>query len=91
MVQPGWQTRFSRTALLVLLTAVATACTRVPEIEDRLTPDLRGADYPALMPLEQSVPPLPAPEEESLRLERQLDARSARLKARAEALRRAQF
>jgi hypothetical protein len=77
-------------ALLIVLAAASPACTRVPEIEDRLTPDLKGADYPALLPLDEGVPPLPTPQEQSAELEQQLDARSARLKARAEALRRAQ-
>ncbi|MEL0436121.1 hypothetical protein [Phycobacter sp. K97] len=81
--------RFTTSALLIVLAAACGACTRVPEIEGRLTADLRDADYPDLLPLDQGLAPLPAPQDQSRELEEQLDARSARLKARAEALRRA--
>ncbi len=83
------QRLFSMPALIILLAAACTACTRVPEIEDRLTADLRGTPYPDLLPLDQSLAPLPTPQDQSRDLEEQLDARSARLKARADALRRA--
>ncbi len=81
--------RLALTSVLVLLAVMATGCTRVPEIEDRLTADLRAADYPDLVPLDKALLPMPSPTEQSITLEQQLDARSARLKARAEALRRA--
>lgn len=81
--------RFLKPALLVVMAAACAACTRVPEIEDRLTTDMRDAAYPALLPLDDGLPTLPTPQDQSAELEEQLEARSARLKARAEALRRA--
>ncbi|MFV1462992.1 MULTISPECIES: hypothetical protein [unclassified Phaeobacter] len=80
------------TMRLTLLTAAVLlcGCARVPELEDRLTPDLRGADYPALVPLEQALTPETPPAEESKALQQTLEARAARLQARADALRAAQ-
>ncbi len=69
-----------------LLALTATACTRVPELEDQLNADLRSSDYPTLVPLDQAVQPLPLPGTQSKELERQLAARSARLQNRARAL-----
>ena len=70
--------------------AVASACVRVPELEDRLTPDLRGTAYPDLIPLESALATSPAPAKESQAIEQSLEARAARLQARADALRNAQ-
>ncbi|UWQ27624.1 hypothetical protein K3557_12490 [Leisingera sp. M523] len=72
------------TCLLVM--ATAAACTRVPELEDRLTPDLRGAGYPDLLPLDDALEPLDPPQQASADLQDELDARSDRLKRRAEAV-----
>ena len=74
------------TTCACILTLTATACTRVPELEDQLTPDLRSTDYPVLVPLEHAVAPLPLPATQSAELEQQLLARSARLQNRAKAL-----
>ena len=71
--------------------ALAAACTRVPELEDRLTADLRGAPYPDLVPLEGALEPLPPPRQKAQALEQQLNARSTRLQRRAEALRAAEL
>jgi hypothetical protein len=67
-----------------------TQCTHEPELSNQVTPDLRNADYPDLLPLEGLLPPLPAPETQSAELEQELKARSSNLERRAEALRRAQ-
>ncbi|MDE4274328.1 hypothetical protein PXK47_08395 [Phaeobacter gallaeciensis] len=82
-------THISFLGLLSAAIAVA-ACTRVPEIEDRLSPDMRSASYPPLLPVDQLVTPLPVPEEQSSDLEQEMAARTARLQARAEELRKAQ-
>lgn len=84
--------RFAHLTLFALLpmVVVAAACTRVPEIEDRLSPDMRSANYPPLLPVDQLVTPLPVPEEQSSDLEQEMAARTARLQARAEELRNAQ-
>jgi len=76
---------------LILVMAAAAACTRVPELEDRLTPDLRDADYPVLLPLDDALEPLDPPQQAGEELQEELDARSARLKRRAEALKNAEF
>ncbi|NIZ59637.1 hypothetical protein DL239_01460 [Sedimentitalea sp. CY04] len=76
----------SLTTCACVLTLMATACTRVPELEDQLTPDLKSADYPDLIPLEQALAPLPLPETQSAELEQQLLSRSASLQQRARAL-----
>ena len=62
------------------------ACTRIPELEDKLSVDLRNSDYPTLVPLDQALAPLPLPDAQSEELEQELAARSARLKNRADAL-----
>ncbi|MEW2911363.1 hypothetical protein [Leisingera sp. JC11] len=80
----------TRIALILTVTAAA-ACTRVPELEDRLTPDLRGADYPRLLPLDDALEPLDPPQQASQELQDELDARSARLKRRAEAVKNAEL
>lgn len=76
---------------LILTAAAATACTRVPELEDRLTPDLRGAAYPKLLPLDGALEPLDPPQLAGQDLQDELDARSARLKRRAEAVKNAEL
>ncbi|ATG42748.1 hypothetical protein PhaeoP18_00777 [Phaeobacter piscinae] len=81
---------YSRLFPLLAAAALISACARVPELEDRLTPDLRGADYPALVPLEDALQPRTPAAEESKALEDTLDARAARLQARADRLRAAQ-
>ncbi|QDI75157.1 MULTISPECIES: hypothetical protein [Leisingera] len=75
----------------LLAVAGAAACTRVPELEDRLTPDLRNAGYPRLLPLDDAVAPLPPPQQASQELQQELDARSARLQRRAAAVKNAEF
>lgn len=85
------QTAARNGILLAAAVAAASACTRVPELEDRLTPDLRGAGYPTLLPLDTALQPLPPPAVASRQLEHELNARGARLQRRAEALRNAEF
>lgn len=65
---------------------LAAACSNVPELEEGITPDLRKAAYPDLVPLENLLEPLPAPAEQSTETQARLDARAARLRARAAAL-----
>jgi len=64
----------------------ATACTNVPELKDRITPDVHTQAYPALIPLEQAFEPQEDPGKVSQKLEETLNARAARLRARAAAL-----
>ncbi len=73
---------------------LGTACSRVPDIENQLTKDLRNAPYPALLPLNSvfATPDTPAasPAQQGAALEQDLSARAARLRARAAALNAAQ-
>jgi len=68
--------------------AALAGCSKSPELNNQLTPDLRNADYPPLLPIEDLAPLLPAPASESTQLEDNLNARSNNLQRRAEALRR---
>ncbi|MBE1282625.1 MAG: hypothetical protein GJ676_04865 [Rhodobacteraceae bacterium] len=79
--------RTTLTIFSVLCAAVlATACTRVPEIEAQISPELKKASYPTLQPLDQSVVPLPSPQQAGQEIQDNLNARRDRLKRRAAAL-----
>lgn len=65
------------------------SCTRVPEIDEKITPDLKSAAYPDLIPLNGEFEPHATPSEESEKLEASLKARSAAAQRRADALRAA--
>lgn len=75
--------RLLKTCAVLLL---AAACSNVPELEEGITPDLRRVDYPELVPIDALIAPLPAPAGQSGEIQAELDARAARLKARAQAL-----
>ena len=85
-MQPG---RLPLSFALVCATAIAvvTGCTRVPEIEERVSDDLRSAPYPALIPLHSALEPLPSATEAGASLEEALNARRDRLQRRADRLR----
>ncbi len=70
----------------LLFLAATAACTNVPELEEGITPDLRRAPYPDLVPLDGLLEPRPAPEAQAAETQASLDARAARLQARAAAL-----
>ncbi|NIZ13457.1 hypothetical protein HCZ87_08660 [Phaeobacter sp. HF9A] len=72
---------------LGLLLCTAAGCTRVPQLENRISPELRNQPYPKLLPLDSALAQQPLPEEETAALTQDLDARAARLRRRAEALR----
>ncbi|GHG90352.1 hypothetical protein [Pseudodonghicola xiamenensis] len=77
---------FAQIALLAALTAAAN-CTPVPELEDSVTPDLRAAPYPTLIPLEPALAQNPPEPQKAEALEQQMQARQNRLNARAQRLR----
>jgi len=70
----------------LLLLAAATACTPVPELDETVSDDLRAAPYPALIPLEPALAAGAAEPQRAEDLERQMTARQARLRARAQRL-----
>lgn len=74
--------------IAVGLVAGLGACSRVPEIENQLTEDLRAQPYPKLLPLATAVPAQTPPAAAAAPVQEDLDARARRLKARAAALRK---
>lgn len=72
--------------LFLILPLFCVACTNVPELDDKLTPQLRNAQYPKLVPLHETLGPPVSPRDEAAELEEQLNARVASLQARAQRL-----
>ncbi|WP_425043999.1 hypothetical protein [Primorskyibacter sp. S87] len=68
------------------LFVVLAACTNVPELQERLTDDLRNAKYPALVPLDQALKAQSPKGDEAQELEDSLTARRDGLQNRAKAL-----
>lgn len=78
--------RLTAAGLFTALALSVTACSRVPELENQLSADLRSQPYPQLLPLGSALAAEPLPEVESAALDQDLTARAALLKRRAEAL-----
>ncbi|NVL00596.1 hypothetical protein KQ247_17565 [Ruegeria pomeroyi] len=79
----------SRTALFPLLLLMAAACTQVPELNERIGPDLRTAAFPKLVPLDEALGPPVDPEGEARAVQEALEARRAALAGRARRLQQA--
>ncbi|SCZ64437.1 hypothetical protein SAMN04488118_105241 [Epibacterium ulvae] len=66
------------------------ACSNVPELDDQISPALRDADFPTLLPLDTALNatglPNVTPAAEGKAVQDDLAARAARLRARAAAL-----
>lgn len=77
--------RFARlpAALALAGLVAASGCAHVPELDARISPQLQSAPYPALLPLDTALEPLPSPQQASDRIESALAGRRDRLKARA--------
>jgi hypothetical protein len=71
-------------ALAMLLPA---ACTQFPALDSRATPEMQAADYPALVPIDPLLAKATAGQVNTTQTEQVLDARVARLQARAAGLR----
>ncbi len=41
--------------LIAALALAAASCSRFPELERRISPEARAADYPALLPLDEAL------------------------------------
>lgn len=67
---------------------VLAGCTQVPELGAVVAPDLRAADYPALIPLGPDLRAAVDPGAEAEAASRALEARRDRLRRRAERLAR---
>lgn len=61
-------------------------CAEVPQLDDIITPELERADFPALVPLETLLVPLPGPADRADTLRSDLLARRDRLQDRARRL-----
>lgn len=72
--------------LALCLLPVLAACTQVPELKETVTPTLRNADYPPLLPLDQALGAPVLPQEQAQEVTQQLEARRDSLKRRAAAL-----
>lgn len=72
--------------LVAILMVTLAACTQVPELNERVAPDLRDAPYPPLIPLEAALAWPVAPAGTAEQLEQSLAGRRDGLKARARAL-----
>jgi hypothetical protein len=64
-----------------------SACTQFPALDRTITPSLENADYPALEPTEQLLARAKAGRVDPIQTETTLNARVARLRSRANALR----
>ncbi|SEF96336.1 hypothetical protein [Jhaorihella thermophila] len=84
--QPVNAARLGRAGLALVWIGLAAGCAQIPELAASINEDLRDSRYPALVPIDRAVVPLPAPEEEASELQSELDARRARLRRRAEAM-----
>lgn len=75
--------------LCLISLSLITACTQVPELDERIGPELQGKPFPKLVPLEQTLGPPADPEDEAKKLAANLDGRRAALEAKAQRLRQA--
>lgn len=73
-------------AITLVALSGAAACTRVPELESKVTPQMRAAPFPELIPLEERLGPALDPSREAQDLNEQLNARSQALQNRARQL-----
>lgn len=65
------------------LAVVLSACVDIPELGDRVAPDLRDAPFPQLLPIDVILDQTPAPQEQAVEVQNDLAARVAALRARA--------
>ncbi|MDK3075456.1 hypothetical protein QO034_20485 [Sedimentitalea sp. JM2-8] len=78
--------RFSpRFACLLALPFVA-GCANVPDLASTVPASLEDADYPALVPIETLLVPLPAPRDQSDDIRASLESRRDSLRVRADRL-----
>ncbi|SFT49439.1 hypothetical protein SAMN05216236_102194 [Sedimentitalea nanhaiensis] len=79
----------TRTALISALIAVClTGCGRAPELDATIPDGLRTADFPALVPIETLIDPLPGSLEQSEIELQKLQIRHENLRSRANRLNR---
>ncbi|KIC46149.1 hypothetical protein RA29_20190 [Tateyamaria sp. ANG-S1] len=74
-----------RAPAALLLFALA-ACTQFPELDDAVSPDVAGSDFPALLPLEPLLAGTAPIVGDPIQTSESLEARIEALRARARAL-----
>ncbi|AXI44400.1 hypothetical protein C1J02_14235 [Sulfitobacter sp. SK011] len=79
-----WRASFCSLSLALL---ALSACTQFPALDRTITPALENADYPALVPLDPLLASATAGRVDAVQTEAALNARVARLRARAARLR----
>lgn len=85
--RPARTGRRARGPVAALAVAAALAgCANVPDLDARIPASVQSAPYPALLPLETALAPLPAPQDAAGQLETALAGRRDSLKARASRL-----
>ena len=72
---------------LTLALGGLTACTQFPELDRAITPELKEADYPALVPVEPLLTRATEGRVDPVTTQSNLEGRVARLRARAALLR----
>lgn len=72
---------------LALITATAAGCTQFPQLDHTQSDTLRGADYPALVPIEPILAGVETPTTDAATEEAALTSRLAGLRARANRIR----
>jgi hypothetical protein len=79
-----WRASFCSLSLALL---ALSACTQFPALDRTITPALENADYPALVPLDPLLASATVGRVDTVQTEAALNARVARLRARAARLR----
>lgn len=79
--------RTRRLWILPCAALVLGACTQFPALDRTLTPELVGADYPALVPVEPLLATASAGRVDPVQTQAGLEGRVSRLRARAARLR----
>jgi hypothetical protein len=76
-----------RAHIALLVTAGLAACTQFPDLDRTISPEVASADYPALVPLEPLLAAAIVGRVDARQTQAELEARVARLRARATRLR----
>jgi hypothetical protein len=76
-----------RAHIALLVTAGLAACTQFPDLDRTISPEVASADYPALVPLEPLLAAAIVGRVDADQTQAELEARVARLRARATRLR----
>ncbi len=83
----SYQTHPLRSVIMCIATGCAlTGCTNIPELDATVPPSLQQADYPALVPIETLLTPLPPVKDNAEDVQSDLENRRDALQDRARRL-----